>query len=483
MGSSFGGLNIGISGIFAQQRALDVTGHNISNANTAGYSRQVISHASAVPEYYGRNVGGSLLQMGTGVDIQSIKQYRDEFLDSKLRKETGNLGYWQTKEVGMQELEAVFSDNSQEGLQAVMDNYWNSWTQLAKPTGGLTARALVKESAIAFVETVKNMDNLLTNFRKNKDTEINETVTRVNKIAKEIANLNYIIKKEESIGASANDLRDNRANLIDELSKLAKIEVREDKTLSIMMEGTLMVEDGNFEQIEIQRDENNDGFSKLAWASTKNGLKISGGSIKAMFEIRDQEVERFRQRLNELVTGVATEVNAIHIQGFGITEDDPGNRNMFINKADGSGMGINIQNIEYNPELNQIDHIAAGKLPNNIEDNTNALELSELRRKDIFSSEKYNDPSNTKYNFDDFYRNLISDIGLIGQEATQAAVGQKLLVNEIENSRQAISGVSLDEEMSNLIKYEHSYNAAVRIVNAMDEMLEVIVNKIGLVGR
>nr|MBP7073652.1 flagellar hook-associated protein FlgK [Clostridia bacterium] len=213
---SFRGLSIGVSAVFANQRALDVTGHNISNVNTAGYTRQIISNSTAFYQKLGHSGNGKVMQVGYGVDVQEIRQYRDEFLDNKYKKERTGLGYWEARYASVKELETIFSSNSEDGLQAVMNNFWNSWEQLSKPTGGLTARAMVKENAIAFVETVKNMDNMLVNFRKSKDKEIIENIDRINEIAKEFATLNLDIKKIEAHGVTANDLRDRRNLLIDE---------------------------------------------------------------------------------------------------------------------------------------------------------------------------------------------------------------------------------------------------------------------------
>ncbi|MDF2521325.1 MAG: flagellar hook-associated protein 1 FlgK, partial [Clostridia bacterium] len=172
MRSTFAGLSIAISGAWAQQRALDITGHNISNVNTPGYSRQSVMHATTQPTYVGVSGNGNNMNVGTGVDVSEVRQYRDYFLDQKLRRESESLGYWNTRKNSIEELETIFNDNSEEGLQKVMDNFWNSWSELSKPGGGLTARALVKENAIAFVETVKNLDNLLVNFREHRNNEI-----------------------------------------------------------------------------------------------------------------------------------------------------------------------------------------------------------------------------------------------------------------------------------------------------------------------
>jgi flagellar hook-associated protein 1 len=211
-------------------------------------------------------------------------------------------------------------------------------------------------------------------------------------------------------------------------------------------------------------------------------LNLSGGSIKALIESRDQLIDGYRNRLNEFVKGVAGEINKLHIAGNGNLDATP--RNMFINVKDNSGNNIDITNIGFNPDLEEVNHIAAAILapPGNYEDNRNALKISEWRLTDVFTNKTY-DVANGKLNFDEFYRGIITDIGLEGREAINAADAQGLLVDQVEHKRQSLMAVSLDEEMSNLIKFQHSYNAAVRIVNAVDEMIENVVNKVGLVGR
>lgn len=482
MSSTFRGLGIGISAIFANQRALDVTGHNISNVNTPGYTRQVISNSSAFYQKIGQSGNGKPMQLGYGVDVQEIRQYRDEFLDKKFKKENTELGYWASRYSSIEELETIFNDNSQDGLQEVMNNLWDSWEHLSKPTGGLTARSMVKENAIAFVETVRNMDNLLVNFRISKDKEITENISRINEIARKIAGLNLEISKIESHGVIANDLRDERTYLIDELSGKAKIQIYEGNVVNISLEGRMMVEGSRYDQIVTMPDTSNSGYVQLSWSGDNKRLELSGGSIMALFESRDVLVKGFREKLNEYVKGIAAEINAIHITGYGVKDDT--NRYFFINAVDNTANNIDLSTIAFNPDLNEYDNIAAAEEAFNYEDNRIALKIAELRHNDYFSDDNYETTlTDRKFNYDEFYRNLISDLGNKGQEAVTAVEAQKLLVDQIEYRRQAISAVSMDEEMSNLIKYEHSYNAAARIVNAMDEMLEIIVNKIGLVGR
>ena len=482
MRSSFGGLSIGLSGAWAQQKALDVTGHNISNVNTPGYSRQGISHASATPSRYGQAGNGSMMTVGTGVEIQDIRQYRDYFLDQKLKRENQELGYWDARKSSIEELETIFNDNSEDGLQTVMDDFWNSWSQLSKPGGGLTARSLVKENGIAFVETVKNLDTMLVDYRKNRNNEIKENVDRFNKVTKEIGDINNNIRRIEGSGVVANDARDQRDALVNELSKMAKIQVIDGSTYNIAVEGLLVVSGDNSTPLVAVPDASANGYYSLRWGKSLEKVNLNGGSIKALIESRDQLIDGFRDRLNSLVKGVVEEINKLHSTGYGNMDSLP--RNMFVNIKDNSGTGIDITNIGFNPELEDVNHIAAAgsPFPGNYEDNQNALKISEWRLKDVFTNTAY-DVANGKLNFDEFYRSLITDIGLEGNKAANAADAQGLLVEQVEYSRQALMAVSLDEEMTNLIKFEHSYNAAARIVNAMDEMIEIVVNKVGIVGR
>lgn len=478
MSSTFSGLTIGLSAVMAQQRALDITGHNISNVNTPGYSRQRVIHAETSPSYVGISGNGRVMNVGTGVDVQGIDHYRDYFLDQKLRRENKDLGYWEARKSSILELEAIFNDNSEEGLQVVMDNFWNSWSQLSKPGGGLTSRALVKESAIAFVETVRNIDSLLVNYRKHRNNEIAENIDKLNSITINIANLNYDIKKIEASGAKANDFRSERDKYINELSQMANIQVVEGDTLNISLEGMLLVSDTQYNALVTVPDIGVDGFYSIKWSRNMQDMNISGGSIKALIESRDTLVSGYKNRLNEFVKGVAEQVNSLHYSGYG--NIDSTHRYMFVNSKNNTNIGIEIGNIGYNPELFEVNNIAAAisEPPGNYEDNRNALKISEWRLEDVFLEDTYAGAGG-KYNFDEYYRNLITDIGLEGNKAANAAEAQGLLIEQVEYKRQALTAVSLDEEMSNLIRYEHSYNAAARIVNALDEMLDLIVNRLG----
>ncbi|SHI38578.1 flagellar hook-associated protein FlgK [Lutispora thermophila] len=480
--SSFGGLSIAVSGIFAQQRSLDTTGHNISNVNTPGYSRQIAIHSSSSPVQVGYTSAGTKMSKGTGVDIILITQYRDEFLDAKVRKNNKELGYWEALLTGVEDLEGIFNDYTDEGIQTAMNNFWDAWEQLSKPTGRLTSRALVKESAIALVESIKNTDQLLKDYRADKDKEIMENVDRINEITKRIGELNDLIIKVEANGAVASDFRDERNLLLDELSQLVDLQVVDGKSVTVMIEGRAVVDGKHVEQLKAVPDPSKNGLIKLVWERDNQAVEISGGRIKALFYTRDELVDSFRSRLDEMIKGLAAEVNSIHITGYGVSDDIQ--RKFFINSGDPTSDYIDMSNIAFNPELNDYDNIAAAlnPPPYNYEDNVIALKILEIRDKKVFGDTKY-DISQAKYDFDEYYRNIILDLGKVGLEASINVEAHNSVNTELENKRGGIMGVSLDEEMTNLIRFEHSYNASARMVNVMDEMIDIVVNRLGIVGR
>lgn len=480
--STFSGLGIALSALGAQQRALDVTSHNISNVNTPGYKRQVLNQAATAYDKLGMN-GKNVIEAGTGVEVQEIKQIQDEFLDRKIQRELSSEGYWNSRKDSVEELETSFNDMTQDGLQVVMDNFWNSWEQAAKPAGGLAARALVKENALALIENVKYIDETLTNFKKNKDAEITEKVDLINKCTKGIADLNQQIQNIEKYGVVASDLRDQRNKTIEELSSYAKVAVyRTGKVINIALEGRLIVESNKATRLSSVNDPLNNGMKKVVWSDNQVDISFESGQMFALFEARDRLVSENMERVNQFIKGLTDQINILEMTGYGLADNI--HRPMFLNGSDLTTNGITLKNVIFNPEMESVDNIALGAQAGAAEDNSVALGIANLRNKEMFGRTDY--PTaliDRKYTADEFYRNIIADLGNTGMEATSAAKAQSDLVAQIVNRRDQMSSVSLDEEMADLIRYQHSYDAAARMVNAIDEMVDIIVNRLGVSGR
>lgn len=269
---SFGGLYISISGINANKKALDTVSHNIANVDNPNYVRQSVIHAES--RYSTDTI--RRYQMGTGVDIQQIRQIRDEFLDGKLRREKAIFGYYNTKSEILNEIEVIFNEITSSGLQKVLDDFWNGWSELYKEPDSLTIRGLVHENAVAFTTTVNHISVQLDNLQFNLNKEMLNKSEEVNSLLKEIAGSNNKIKLVEGHGSnvSANDFRDSRNGALDRLSELIPINYFENRfgEIVVTLNGRDLINGDYFNPIDIQL--NKKGHGEIYWSdSEKNRVK------------------------------------------------------------------------------------------------------------------------------------------------------------------------------------------------------------------
>lgn len=464
---SFGGLYISISGINANKKALDTVAHNISNANNSNYVRQSTIHATN--GYNIIQVGG--YEIGTGVHVEEIRQIRDEFIDVRFRRELGIYGYHYAKADILNEVEMIFNDLSDSGLQNVMNNFWSSWSELYKEPDSLTLRGLVHESAVAFTQTVNHIDMQLDNLQRNLNREILNKVEEVNGLLKDISDLNGKIKLAEGGGPNikANDFKDMRNEKLDKLSKLIPITYYEKNTgeIAVTLQGRDLVNGDYINPIDIQTD--NRGYGYIHWKDTGEKIELGEkGELGGYIAVRDSIDVEYRVKLNELVSTIASEINKIHESGMDL-EGSTGIE--FFVPTDGE---ITAGNIKVNPDLSNFNKIAVSKSGAK-GDGEIIKDILQLREKGFEELE------NTT--FDDFYRDLVDTIGIEGGKAKSIALNQAVLLKQIEDRKSSISSVSLDEEMTLMLQYQHSYIANSRVVNAIDEMMENIVNRMGVVGR
>lgn len=464
---AFGGLYISISGINANKKALDTVSHNIANVNNPSYVRQSAIHATN--GYVTTQVGGH--EMGTGVHVEEIRQIRDEFIDVRFRRELGIYGYHYAKADILNEVEMIFNDLSDSGLQNVMNNFWSSWSELYKEPDSLTLRGLVHESAVAFTQTVNHIDMQLDNLQRNLNKEILNKVEEVNGLLKDISDLNGKIKMAEGGGPNikANDFKDMRNEKLDKLSKLIPITYYEKNTgeIAVTLQGRDLVNGDYINPIDIQTD--NRGYGYIHWKDTGDKIELGEkGELGGYIAVRDSIDVEYRVKLNALVSTIASEINTIHESGKDL-EENTGTK--FFVPTDGE---ITAGNIKVNPDLSNFNKIAVSKSGAK-GDGEIIKDILQLREKGFKELE------NTT--FDDFYRDLVDIIGIEGRKAKSIASNQAVLLKQIEDRKGSISSVSLDEEMTLMLQYQHSYIANSRVVNAIDEMMENIVNRMGVVGR
>lgn len=502
MRSTFFGFNIARSGLFAAQRALDITGHNIANVNTKGYSRQRLEQVQSTP----LALPGKQGMLGTGVDTLTIKQVRADFLDFKYRGEVNSQGEWEARRDGLQFIEAIMNEPSETGISTVLDELFQSIQELSKNPQELTNRSLVRQRAITFTNSLNHMHGQLEKMVKDVNFDVMTTVNSINAYSDQIATLNEQIFRAEIGGSNANDLRDQRNVLLDELSKLVNVEVLEvmdpndlqsgGKKMVIQINGQPLVHHNR--AFKLSTEETVFGseplINQIKW---ENGATLSTtglkGELKALLDLRDSSDGKFKgipfyiNELNEFARVFAKEFNKIHYEGYGLNGQDgvlffSANGMDTLDMMDGQTIlddvihnKITAKNISIALDLEDPNKIAAGSDPTLLPgDGSIALKLAQLRHDgNMF----------TKGKPEDFIKSLISNLGVDAQEAIRNAFNQTILTDQIDNERQSISGVSMDEELSRMVMYQHSYNASARMINTVDEMLDLIINRLGLVGR
>ncbi|MGE5472839.1 MAG: flagellar hook-associated protein FlgK [Ignavibacteriales bacterium] len=284
--SGFSSLGIARSGLYASETALNITGHNIANVNTTGFTRQQAIIYSAAPD------NSSKFPQGLGATIEQIRQIRDTFIDNVYRTENELLGYNETKLNTINDIESILGEPMTDGLQSVFDDFWDSWSELSKNPESLSSRALVRQRAESLVNEINHIGEQLDKLQDDLSSEIEVKVNEINSLATKIADLNAKILKTEITGDSANDFRDSRANYIDQLSKLVNIEATErtDGMVDIDVSGHYLVYKNETYQMYAGENQIGSLFNAPKWKAEDQLVDVRGGELKGLLESRGESV-------------------------------------------------------------------------------------------------------------------------------------------------------------------------------------------------
>lgn len=523
MRSTFGAFNASRSGLFAAQRALDIVGHNLSNVNTPGYTRQRLNQTNARP----LQLPGGKGPIGQGVEMVSITQIRNEFLDVQYRKEAETLGFWEERYTYLTQVESTFNEPSDKSIASTLNNFYASMHEVAKSAADPTARRVMVQSAVALCENLNFMATRFEKLIEDLNSEVEATVRKINTCANQIATLNKQIYEVEIDGSHANDLRDKRNLVLDELSKLVNIQVvnvPDEATdgkfskMNVLIHGTGLVMHDYVNEIALEKNQEHkltlEGkktvplrddlatvrVTNLKW-STGSYIHQDrlGGTLGGQLDMRDnfegdeKGIPHYLRMLNEFANVFSSEFNKVHKQGVDLKGDQ--GKDFF--RADGnSDRRIDARNINVNELIMESpSKVAAARevkppqVGGGIDNAVNIDKLLEIREKNDFELlvvyKPPHDPLNVSLGRgkpDDVLKSQIGALGVDGAEAKRKTQNQKMITESVDGYRKSVSGVSQDEEMSNMIRYQHAYNASARMITTIDEMIDVIVNRMGRVG-
>jgi flagellar hook-associated protein 1 FlgK len=464
MAGLFNAIEIGKRALATNQLWLNTIGHNIANVNTPGYTRQRVTITTTQP--FDHPVG----PVGTGVKATDIRQIRDLFLTQQFRQENKALGKWTSMDKTLSQIEALFNEPNSDSLGDLMDKFWASWSDLANNPESVAARSALVEQGNILATGFNRIYRQLLDIEASVDEDVNLTVLEVNNLAEELASLNMQIARSELGGENANDLRDKRDYLIDQLSELVDINVAEqDNGTATVYIGALAIVEGTsaFRIGTYKSGAGATAVSQVVWEGTTKSIKVHDGRLRGLLDTRDDVIPEYMQALNDLTETLITNVNALHQTGFGLDGSTGWN---FFSTIDMSAAGIRVAG-EIQNDVNRIAASQSGE----VGDNRNALAIADLRNAGLMSR--------GSATMGEYYRGLIGRVGVETDKATSLKENYELLVTQLENARQSVQGVSLDEEMTQMIKFQSAYDAAARVITTMDEALETVVNKMGIVGR
>lgn len=526
MRSTFQGLEIAKRGMFTQQSALYVTGHNIANANTPGYSRQRVNFVQTEP-YPAASLNRPQIpgQMGTGVEAGSIQRVRERFLDLQYRGEATKIGYWSARSDAIAKMEDIINEPSDFGLGKAMSQFWQSLQDLSTNPENEGARAAVRQRGVAVAESFNYLSNSLSQIREDLGQEIRTGLLEVNSILKQISELNDQIKAIEPNGYLPNDLYDKRDALVDELSKFFNVKVETvssgGNSLKIaegIYEISLVNEDGTsikiidqngYSQFSVNPSvsagdpTNPDGYvteivvSGIAPA-TISPNNLASGRVRALIEAYGYGPDANNVKgyypdmladLDKMAYSFATMFNQQHQAGYDLTGAAGGDFFAMTLSGPPAEKGA-AATIQVDPVImGNLSRIAASSNSGESGNGSNALYLAMIKDTQIVSGNATIPNGNVVSvpiqggTVQTFYQGLIGKLGVDGQQAKRMKANAETLAQSVENNRQSVSSVSLDEEMTNMIKFQHAYNAAARNITAIDEMLDKIINGMGVVGR
>jgi flagellar hook-associated protein 1 FlgK len=321
MTSTFQGIEIGKRAVIAHQQAIGTTGHNLSNMNTEGYSRQRVEFSAFEPIYLpGLEREETPGQIGQGVSIERITRLRDELLDQQIVAHASTEGYWEARDPYVRLLEQIYHEVGDASVRGRLDEFWDSWQELAYYPADMSSRTAVVERGKTLVDAVNNRYKSLKGIQDMVEQDIVMTVHQVNDYSRQIAALNRDIQRIQAQGDNPNDLMDRRDLLVDKLSALIDITVdrRDPDEFMVHTAGMILVQGQIGREFTLERIPGSDGYSRVVWSEPRQEIQFRDGSLAALIELRDVTIESEIRTLDNFTMNFMDLVNEVHREAYGL---------------------------------------------------------------------------------------------------------------------------------------------------------------------
>ena len=464
-------LQSGKSGMNSAKAGIATAGHNISNANTEGFSRQTVRVESDVTK---QMAGGGGPYLGDGTKIARIERINDQYLEKQLREGHRDLAYHEEKQVFLNQMEDVFNEMNGDGLNRLVSRFFNEFRKLANDPSSEAIRQSVRESSQAMMNDFRRIRNETEAVRGHIDSRMEGDFKELNSLAEQVGSLNLKIQRAAIGGNQPNDLLDRRDLLIQKMSTYVDLTTHQEESGFINIDvrgvGPLVV-GPNVQKYYIARSSPDSDAPNV-----ENALQISrseyntqfithhfqGGKIGGLVELRDKAVAGVLDRLDQMAHSMVTAVNEIH--GQGVTADGLTGIGFF---KDIDGVNGAAGRLQLSDEIQEsVNNIAAGLAQNAPGDNRNALAIANIQNFHLMNG--------GKTTVDDFYNSIVADVGVATQRNHEDLGQQKGILTQLNKVREQVSGVSIDEETTNLMQFQHAFDASAKVLKVADEMLDTV---------
>jgi flagellar hook-associated protein 1 FlgK len=470
------GINIALQAILSQSQSIEITEHNVANVDTKGYHRQKASLTARVANpSVSYDLGYSAGQMGAGVTVDRIQRFSLDFFDGRFRSVSADTKSWEYQGEILSQIESTLSDLTDDGLSPKLDQFWLSWQNLASDPTNSTIRTEVMNDAASLCEKFNRNAQQLVVLRQDQNLTLENHVSEINSLAKSIASLNAEISRVIGVNQQPNDLLDQRDLALDRLAELtgAVSSTQANGEVIVSINGHVLVtgRDSLTLKTEPDPDPKNIGVDRIVWEKDSSVFTPAGGEVEGILKVRDFYIPNQIAALDDMAKNIVTEVNKIHTQGYCLDGSKGGD--FFASD------GLTALEIKLADGL-EPEKIAAAGAPDTageveVGNSENAELMVALRQQKI--------PGLKNLTFNEYCNGMMSELASTVSQANTNGIQHTIVLKALGEQRESVSGVVLDEEAANLAKSQKAYQAAARVMNAYDELLDLVINRMGLVGR
>lgn len=458
----YAGLSIALSSLYAHRQALETTGHNIANVNTEGYTRQRVrmenQGGQTIPAYFSRGTS-----VGRGVNVAEIERLRDAFMEARALAEHSTQSNLRRTQSVLGTFELLLAEPGEHGLQAQLSEFWSSWDDVANNPQDLAARSQVIELGRTLATSFNQIAIQTNSQRESGIEQMRFIVNDINSAAQSIAGLNEEIRSSVNAGMSPNDALDKRDALIAEVAKYAGVTTRPSNAgaVNVYIGGIALVQDARANQLQVDSSGANvvfrwDGDNNLTTTTEGTLGNVANGELGALLTAVNTTLPGYLTQLDAVANSLRTTVNTQH--ALGLDANGAAGGQFFDNTGAGaSGLTV-LAAVIANPDL-----VAAAQAGGGVLDGENARVMANF--------------ANASGGPDAVYKAFIDTFGVEAQRASRQVAIQDEITRQLDGVRDAEAGVNLDEEMSNLVKYQHAFDAAARVIQTVDEMLDTVINR------